>query len=197
MSTFNPASEHGASATRNGTAKTDWSALKAELKSRLRLEEQVAADGYDLKLEGRNMVGISPFRYEKTPSFKIEIDKQFYWDFGSDESGDIFDWIAFVLKKTCVGGDFITVLKECSKRAGIAFPGQDAPCTPTGKKALPVRTATVAVAEKPRKVYSTQAALNAAMDRMAKGKGKAWFMLCMNTNVVGFLNSSSIAITFL
>ena len=42
---------------------------------------------------GRNFLGLCPFHGEKTPSFNVVEDKQFYHCFGCGRSGDVFKFI--------------------------------------------------------------------------------------------------------
>jgi twinkle protein len=53
-----------------------------------------------LKRTGSDYVGNCPFHNEKTPSFKIPVNGNFYKCFGCGESGDVF---AFVMKHTNCG----------------------------------------------------------------------------------------------
>ncbi|EPG67252.1 DNA primase [Leptospira wolffii] len=46
-----------------------------------------------LQKRGRTMVGLCPFHQEKTPSFNVSVDKQFYHCFGCKASGDIFQFV--------------------------------------------------------------------------------------------------------
>ena len=69
-----------------------------------------------LKKTGRTYSGISPFRTERTPSFHIWPDEQRWRDFGSNEGGDIFN---FVMKAENL--DFKDALALLAERAGIAL----------------------------------------------------------------------------
>ena len=48
----------------------------------------------DLKRNGKNHVGLCPFHNEKTPSFTVEEDKQFYHCFGCGASGDVITFVS-------------------------------------------------------------------------------------------------------
>ena len=46
-----------------------------------------------LKKRGKEYVGLSPFKNEKTPSFTVNDDKEFYHCFATSEHGNIFDFV--------------------------------------------------------------------------------------------------------
>ncbi len=47
----------------------------------------------NLKLRGKNYVGLCPFHQEKTPSFTVSPDKQIFYCFGCQTGGDVFSFI--------------------------------------------------------------------------------------------------------
>ena len=63
-----------------------------QLKSRISLIELI---GRDVKLtkRGRDAIGLCPFHREKSPSFNVMEDKQFYHCFGCGENGDALAWV--------------------------------------------------------------------------------------------------------
>lgn len=70
-----------------------------------------------LQSKGRNMWGLCPFHHEKTPSFSVNSDGQFYHCFGCGESGDV---ISFIQK--IEGLDFIDTVKMLGERIGMHLP---------------------------------------------------------------------------
>ena len=64
----------------------------AEIKSRLRVSE-VVGKFVKLTQRGNEFVGLSPFKNEKTPSFTVNDDKEFFHCFSSAEHGDIFSFL--------------------------------------------------------------------------------------------------------
>jgi DNA primase len=46
-----------------------------------------------LTQRGAEFVGLSPFKNEKTPSFTVNDQKEFYHCFSTSEHGDIFSFI--------------------------------------------------------------------------------------------------------
>ena len=63
-----------------------------EIKSRLRVSE-VVGKFVKLTQRGNEFVGLSPFKSEKTPSFTVNDEKEFYHCFSSAEHGDIFSFL--------------------------------------------------------------------------------------------------------
>ncbi|WP_440930224.1 DNA primase [Candidatus Pelagibacter sp.] len=63
-----------------------------EIKSRLKVST-VVSKTVDLKKRGKEFVGLSPFKNEKTPSFTVNDEKEFYHCFATSEHGNIFDFI--------------------------------------------------------------------------------------------------------
>ncbi|MGJ4747326.1 DNA primase [Leptospira sp. SA-E8] len=63
-----------------------------------RIRREVPIESYisrfvPLQKRGRNMVGLCPFHQEKSPSFNVSVDKQFYHCFGCKASGDLFQFV--------------------------------------------------------------------------------------------------------
>ena len=63
-----------------------------EIKVRLKVSN-VVSRSVSLKKRGKEFVGLSPFKNEKTPSFTINDEKEFYHCFATGEHGNIFDFI--------------------------------------------------------------------------------------------------------
>ncbi len=63
-----------------------------EIKSRLRVSE-VVGKFVKLSQRGNEFVGLSPFKNEKTPSFTVNDEKEFFHCFSSAEHGDIFSFL--------------------------------------------------------------------------------------------------------
>ncbi|MBC7102233.1 MAG: DNA primase, partial [Parvibaculum sp.] len=90
-----------------------------ELKGRIRVSEVV---GRKVKLirRGREFVGLSPFSNEKSPSFTVNDDKQFYHCFSSGEHGDVIKF----LEKT-ENLSFIEAVERLAAEAGMEMPERD------------------------------------------------------------------------
>ncbi len=63
-----------------------------EIKSRLKVSS-VVSKFVAIKKRGKEFVGLSPFKNEKTPSFTINDEKGFYHCFSTGEHGNIFDFL--------------------------------------------------------------------------------------------------------
>lgn len=88
-----------------------------------------------LKPAGKNLKGLCPFHKEKTPSFNVMPDRQFFKCFGCNAAGDVFSFI-----QQREGVDFLEAREILARRANISL---DAPNpqptrsggTPTATKA--------------------------------------------------------------
>ncbi|NQJ72802.1 DNA primase [Streptococcus suis] len=63
-----------------------------EIKQALNIVD-VIGETIALTKAGRNYIGLCPFHGEKTPSFNVVEDKQFYHCFGCGKSGDVFKFV--------------------------------------------------------------------------------------------------------
>src|SRR6185437_3618716 len=87
-----------------------------ELRARLPVSE-VVGKRVKLKKAGREYKGLSPFQQEKTPSFTVNDQKQFYHDFSTGKHGNIFD---FVMETE--GVSFPEAVERLASMAGLALP---------------------------------------------------------------------------
>jgi len=63
-----------------------------EIRTRLKVST-VVSKAVNLKKRGKEYVGLSPFKNEKTPSFTVNDEKEFYHCFSTSEHGNIFDFV--------------------------------------------------------------------------------------------------------
>lgn len=75
-----------------------------------------------LKKSGSSYVGCCPFHQEKTPSFHVYREKQYFHCFGCQEHGNA---ISFLMKIESRG--FIDVMQEFSSQTGIELPQSEKP----------------------------------------------------------------------
>ena len=87
-----------------------------ELKNKTDIVDVVS--GYvRLKKQGKNMLGLCPFHNEKTPSFNVSTDKNFFHCFGCKASGDVITFIRRIENL-----DYIEAVKFLAQRAGLDVP---------------------------------------------------------------------------
>lgn len=82
----------------------------------------IISDYVSLKKQGRNFVGLCPFHHEKTPSFSVNQDKQYFRCFGCGEGGNV---ITFVMKREALS--FPEAVRMLAQKAGIAIPEDASP----------------------------------------------------------------------
>lgn len=87
--------------------RAQWAAAAAAAKELNRIEDVAARYGVALKRAGRELVGLSPLKPEKTPSFYIDPRKQVFKCFASGEGGDVI-----ALVQAVEGVDFAGALKS-------------------------------------------------------------------------------------
>ena len=87
-----------------------------EIKAKLDIIDLVQ-EYFPLKQAGVNFKARCPFHEEKTPSFMVNRERQFYHCFGCHESGDIF---SFIQKMENI--EFPEALKILANKAGVKLP---------------------------------------------------------------------------
>jgi DNA primase len=95
--------------------------LLDEIKARLPVSAVVARK-VALKKKGREFVGLSPFKTEKTPSFFVNDQKGFYHCFASGEHGDIFKFVMMT-----EGLSFPEAVERLAEEAGVQLPKRSEP----------------------------------------------------------------------
>ncbi len=78
---------------------------------------EIVGQTVPLRRVGRNWMGVCPFHQEKTPSFSVSAERQFYHCFSCKAGGDVFK---FVQETEKVG--FLEAVELLSRRAGIPVP---------------------------------------------------------------------------
>ena len=76
----------------------------------------IISDYISLKKSGSNYVGLCPFHNEKTPSFTVSEQKQYFHCFGCGEGGDV---VTFIMKRENLG--FPEAVKYLADKMGIAI----------------------------------------------------------------------------
>ncbi len=93
-----------------------------EIKTRLKVST-VVSKTVKLKKRGKEFIGLSPFKTEKTPSFTVNDEKEFYHCFSTSEHGNIFD---FVMKTQNLRfGEAVKMLSNLAGMQPYTFSIQD------------------------------------------------------------------------
>ncbi len=93
-----------------------------EIKTRLKVSS-VVSKAVTLKKRGKEYIGLSPFKNEKTPSFTVNDEKEFYHCFATSEHGNIFD---FVMKtQNLKFGEAVKYLAQLAGMQPYMFSKQD------------------------------------------------------------------------
>lgn len=82
--------------------------------------EDIISDFVDLKKEGANLKGLSPFGKEKTPSFIVSPVKQLWKDFSSDKGGN--SAISFLMAKDYT---YPEAIKYIAEKQGVSVEYED------------------------------------------------------------------------
>ncbi len=92
---------------------------KDELRARITLSTVIMRTD-KLTKAGREFKGCCPFHTEKTPSFYVNDQKQFYHCFGCGAHGDVITWM---IEQRGLG--FMDAIKELAEQAGMEVPAPD------------------------------------------------------------------------
>ncbi|MGE8413721.1 MAG: DNA primase [Pseudomonas sp.] len=128
----------------------------------------VVSSRLQIKKAGKNYTACCPFHKEKTPSFSVSPDKQFYYCFGCGAGGNA---LGFIMDHDNL--DFPQAVEELAKAAGMEIPreesgrGQRKPRQPTDSPLYPLLTA---AADYYRQALKNHPARRAAVDYL-KGRG--------------------------
>ncbi|PWE16919.1 DNA primase [Marinicauda salina] len=90
-----------------------------EIKARVRPSDLIGRT-VALKRQGREFVGLSPFKKERTPSFFVNDEKGFYHCFASQKHGDVFTWL-----QETQGLSFMEAVETLAREAGLDMPKPD------------------------------------------------------------------------
>ncbi|OYU04228.1 MAG: DNA primase [Pseudomonas sp. PGPPP1] len=127
----------------------------------------VVSSRVQLKKAGKNYTACCPFHKEKTPSFSVSPDKQFYYCFGCGAGGNA---LGFLMDHDNL--DFPQAVEDLAKAAGMEIPREDSgrphkPRQPTDSPLYPLLTA---AADFYRQALKSHPQRKAAVDYL-KGRG--------------------------
>ncbi|WP_263144433.1 DNA primase [Pseudomonas sp. RIT-PI-AD] len=128
---------------------------------------EVVSSRIQLKRAGKNYTALCPFHKEKSPSFSVSADKQFYYCFGCGAGGNA---LGFVMDHDHL--DFPQAVEELAKRAGLDVPREEGgrggkPRQPTDSPLYPLLGA---AADYYRQSLKSHPSRKAAVDYL-KGRG--------------------------
>ncbi|MCF5050319.1 DNA primase [Pseudomonas syringae] len=127
----------------------------------------VVSSRVQLKKAGKNYTACCPFHKEKTPSFSVSPDKQFYYCFGCGAGGNA---LGFLMDHDNL--DFPQAIEDLAKAAGMEIPREESgrphkPRQPTDSPLYPLLTA---AADFYRQALKSHPQRKAAVDYL-KGRG--------------------------
>ncbi|MBM1188607.1 DNA primase [Pseudomonas lundensis] len=127
----------------------------------------VVSSRVQMKKAGKNYTACCPFHKEKTPSFSVSPDKQFYYCFGCGAGGNA---LGFIMDHDNL--DFPQAVEELAKAAGMEIPREESgrshkPRQPTDSPLYPLLTA---AADFYRQALKSHPGRRAAVDYL-KGRG--------------------------
>lgn len=89
----------------------------------------VIGEYVSLRKRGGSFLGLCPFHTEKTPSFNVNQEKQFFYCFGCGAGGDVINFIMRMENLT-----FPEALNWLAERAGITPPARETPAEQRAQK---------------------------------------------------------------
>ena len=128
---------------------------------------EVVSSRIQLKKAGKNYTACCPFHKEKTPSFSVSPDKQFYYCFGCGAGGNA---LGFIMDHDSL--DFPQAVEDLAKRAGMDIPREEGgrgrtPRQPVDSPLYPLLTA---AADYYRQTLKSHPTRKSAVDYL-KGRG--------------------------
>jgi DNA primase len=129
----------------------------------------VVSSRVQLKKTGKNFSACCPFHKEKTPSFSVSPDKQFYYCFGCGAGGNA---LGFIMDHDNL--DFVQAVEDLAKSAGMEVvreeSGRGGPHKPRQPTDSPLYPLLTAAAEYYRQALKSHPTRKAAVDYL-KGRG--------------------------
>lgn len=88
-----------------------------------------------LRMRGNEWWYAAPYRTERTPSFRVNVDKQLWYDFGLGKGGDIFTLAGEFVRSS----DFMEQVKFITEAGIVPLPQIEPHPHKTVEKSLPLR----------------------------------------------------------
>lgn len=89
----------------------------------------VVGDYVALRKAGTTYKGLCPFHTEKSPSFHVRPDRQFFYCFGCQTGGDVLSFV-----REINGYSFVEAVRHLAERAGLQMPERTAGLEERGRK---------------------------------------------------------------
>jgi DNA primase len=119
-----------------------------------------------------NCIGLCPFHREKTPSFSVSRDKQFYYCFGCGAHGNV---IKFLMEFEHL--DFVTTIEMLAQQAGMPIPYESGKAALSGSFNQYYDCMALAVHFYEKNLKSDQNAITYLKSRHLTGKAAKYFHL--------------------
>lgn len=119
-----------------------------EIRRRVDIVE-VISEYVELRRQGRNLIGLCPFHQEKTPSFSVHPEGQFFHCFGCGVGGDVFRFVQ--LRE---GLTFPEAVRRLARRAGV--PEEALAPTAAARRRAALRARLVALNERALEYFRAQ-----------------------------------------
>lgn len=128
---------------------------------------EVVSSRIQLKKAGKNYTACCPFHKEKTPSFSVSPDKQFYYCFGCGAGGNA---LGFIMDHDSL--DFPQAVEDLAKRAGMDIPREEGGRSRTPRQPVdsPLYPLLTAAADYYRQALKSHPTRKSAVDYL-KGRG--------------------------
>ena len=144
----------------------DFESFKEDVKNRSDIVD-IVSEFVDLKKKGTVYLGLCPFHNEKTPSFNVNRERQFYHCFGCGKGGDVYGFLMDI-----TGMTFMESLEQLSERAGLKMPEKLADDPKSKEKADFVVAANTIAAEYYHKTLYDSAGISAMEYLTGRGLSK-------------------------
>lgn len=133
-----------------------------DLPGKVDIVDYVSNSGYELKKTGKDFGGLCPFHNEKSPSFSVVPEKQFFHCFGCGAHGNVLDW-AQEYKHL----DFVEAVKDVAQFAGVPIVEEVQGNAPVARE----EDAIYALLEKAQRIYTRQLANSPAATAYLESRG--------------------------
>ncbi len=136
-----------------------------DLLNRTDIVEVVSSRVQLKKIRKKNYTACCPFHQEKTPSFSVNHEKQFYYCFGCGAGGNA---LGFIMDHDHL--DFPEAVEELAKRAGVEIEHEDSstPQKPRQATDSPLYALLTAASEYYRSALKSHPQRNAAVNYLKK-----------------------------